>query len=130
MTAGAMLGQMILDVDRTDRGDVQSLNQIRQELVLTAGRHDAELGYQLLRSTQQQPAPASRRESRESKSCAPICFRSGQQPGAKSAGDHRRQRSEGRLSKDTESLDKGEFPTALNRVLSQLQQKILSYSKS
>jgi len=57
--AGAMLGQMILDVDRADRGEVQSLNQIRQELVLTAGRHDAELGYQLLRSTQQQPAPAA-----------------------------------------------------------------------
>ena len=32
--AGAMLGQMMLDVDRTDRGDVQSLNQLRQELVL------------------------------------------------------------------------------------------------
>src|SRR5205807_3167955 len=52
--AGALLAQMMLEVDRTDRSDVQSLNQLRQELVLTAGRHDAELGYQLLRSTQQQ----------------------------------------------------------------------------
>src|SRR5438034_2409070 len=52
--AAAILGQMMLDVDRTDRNDVQTLNQLRQDLVLTAGRHDAELGYQLLRSTQQQ----------------------------------------------------------------------------
>src|ERR1700704_6847121 len=52
--AGAILGQMMLDLDRTDRNDVQTLNQLRQDLVLTAGRHDAELGYQLLRSTQPQ----------------------------------------------------------------------------
>src|SRR5205809_443082 len=39
-------------VDRTDRGDVQEVNQLRQELVLTVGRHDGELAYQLLRSTQ------------------------------------------------------------------------------
>ena len=52
--AGAILSQMMLDLDRTDRNDVQALNQLRQDLVLTAGRHDAELGYQLLRSTQQQ----------------------------------------------------------------------------
>src|SRR5229473_6158694 len=52
--AGAILSQMIMDLDRTDRNDVQTLNQLRQDLVLTAGRHDAELGYQLLRSTQQQ----------------------------------------------------------------------------
>src|SRR5207302_5402107 len=52
--AGAMLSQMILEGDRTDRDEVQTLNQLRQDLVLTAGRHDAELGYQLLRSTQPQ----------------------------------------------------------------------------
>src|SRR5882724_5274807 len=52
--AGAILSQMMLDGDRTDRQEAQVLNQLRQELVLTAGRHDAELGYQLLRSTQPQ----------------------------------------------------------------------------
>ena len=56
--AGAILSQMMLDADRTDRNELQTLNQLRQELVLTAGRHDAELGYQLLHSTQQQPATA------------------------------------------------------------------------
>jgi len=56
--AAAILGQMMLDVDRTDRNDAQALNQLRQDLVLAAGRHDAELGYQLLRSTQP-PAPAA-----------------------------------------------------------------------
>src|SRR2546426_10291085 len=52
--AGAMLSQMILEGNRTDRDEMQTLNQLRQDLVLTAGRHDAELGYQLLRSTQPQ----------------------------------------------------------------------------
>src|SRR5258707_2753965 len=52
--AGTLLSQMMLDADRTDRGEMQSLNQLRQSLVLTAGRHEAELGYQLLRSTQPQ----------------------------------------------------------------------------
>src|ERR1043166_9177132 len=50
--AGAMLGQMMLEVNRNDRDDLQTTNQLRQELVLTAGRHDADLGYQLLHSTQ------------------------------------------------------------------------------
>ena len=52
--AGAMLSQVMLEVDRTDRDDMMTVNQLRQDLVLTAGRHDAELGYQLLHSTQQQ----------------------------------------------------------------------------
>src|ERR1041384_1746808 len=30
--AGALLAQMTLEVDRTDRSDVQNLNQLRQEL--------------------------------------------------------------------------------------------------
>src|SRR5204863_2518230 len=55
---GAMLGQMMLDVNR-DRDEMQTINQLRQELVLTAGRHDADLGYQLLRSTQPPPQPQS-----------------------------------------------------------------------
>jgi len=96
--AGALLGQMMLEVDRTDRSDVQNLNQLRQELVLTAGRHDAELGYQLLRSTQQQQTPANN---------API---------ATTNPKFAYQRA-------VESLDKGEFPTALNRILTELQSK-------
>jgi hypothetical protein len=55
--AGAMLGQVMLEVDRNDRDDMMAISQIRQELVLTAGRHDAELGYQLLHSTQPPPPP-------------------------------------------------------------------------
>jgi len=50
--AGAILGQMTLDVDRADRDEMQTLSQLRQNLVLTAARHDAELGYQIFRSTQ------------------------------------------------------------------------------
>ena len=117
--AGAMLGQMMLEVDRSDRGDVQSLNQLRSELVLTAGRHDAELGYQLLRSTQQQ-APATA---------------ANQRPGRQFGLDQGNNLEQNLLAtiaatdpavayqKTSEALDKGEFPTALNRVLNQLQTK-------
>src|SRR5262245_12300871 len=117
--AGAMLGQMMLEVDRSDRGDVQSLNQLRSELVLTAGRHDAELGYQLLRSTQQQ-APATAATQR---------------PGRQFGLDQGNNLEQNLLAtiaatdpavayqKTSEALDKGEFPTALNRVLNQLQTK-------
>ncbi|HWP54606.1 MAG TPA: hypothetical protein VN476_10770, partial [Pyrinomonadaceae bacterium] len=120
--AGAMLGQMMLDVDRTDRGDVQSLNQIRQELVLTAGRHDAELGYQLLRSTQQQPAPApaatgNPRQGRQ------FVFDQGNNLEQSLLATIAANDPKVAYQKTTESLDKGEFPTALNRVLSQLQTK-------
>ncbi len=118
--AAAMLGQMMLEVDRTDRNDVQQLNQLRQELVLTAGRHDAELGYQLLRSTQQQPAPQS---------TAP-----GQRQGRPfiDQGNNLEQNLLATIAandpkfayqKTVESLDKGEFPNSLNRVLNQLQIK-------
>jgi hypothetical protein len=117
--AAAMLGQMILDVDRTDRGEMQSVNQLRQELVLTAGRHDAELGYQLLRSTQQQTPPPNQ----------------AQRPGRQMPFDQGNNLEQSLLAtvaasdpkvayqKTVEALDKGEFPTALNRVLGQLQSK-------
>src|SRR5262249_48884823 len=48
--AGSMLSQLM--VDASDREDFQILPRLRKELVLSAGRHDAELGYQLLRKTQ------------------------------------------------------------------------------
>jgi hypothetical protein len=124
--AGAILGQMILEVDRTDRSEMQSLNQLRQELVLTAGRHDAELGYQLLRSTQPQ-APTT--------AAAP---RSGRQFAFDQTGNALEQNLLATIAandpkvayqKTVESLDKGEFPTALNRVLSQLQTKDADLAK-
>src|ERR1043165_8068878 len=38
--AGAMLGQMMLEMNRQDREDLNVITSIRTELVLTAGRHD------------------------------------------------------------------------------------------
>jgi hypothetical protein len=117
--AGAILSQMMLDVDRTDRNDVQTLNQLRQDLVLTAGRHDAELGYQLLHSTQQQtpainvlngrrlPDPQNTQNNLEQNLLATIA-----------ASDPKVA-----YQKAAEALDKGEYPTALSRVLAQLQTK-------
>ena len=117
--AGALLAQMMLEVDRTDRSDVQNLNQLRQELVLTAGRHDAELGYQLLRSTQQQQTPANNAPGQGRR------FNLDQ-------GNNLEQNLLATIAttdpkfayqRAVESLDKGEFPTALNRILTELQSK-------
>jgi hypothetical protein len=115
--AGAMLSQMILEGDRTDRDQMQTLNQLRQDLVLTAGRHDAELGYQLLRSTQLPPNTTNAAGGRrvgfdpqgnlEQNLLATIA-----------ATDPKVA-----YQKASEALDKGEYPTALNRVLAQLQSK-------
>ena len=114
--AAAILGQMMLDVDRTDRNDVQTLNQLRQDLVLTAGRHDAELGYQLLRSTQQQ-TPATnvlngRRIPDQQNNLEQSLLATIAATDPKMA-----------YQKAVESLDKGEYPTSLARVLAQLQAK-------
>jgi len=115
--AGAMLSQMVLEGDRTDRDEMQTLNQLRQDLVLTAGRHDAELGYQLLRSTQPQTNTTNAGGGRrfgfdpqgnlEQNLLATIA-----------ATDPKVA-----YQKASEALDKGEYPTALNRVLAQLQSK-------
>jgi hypothetical protein len=127
--AGAMLGQMMVESDRTDRSEMQSLNQLRQELVLTAGRHDAELGYQLLRSTQQQAPTTTTTAANQ---------RSGRQFAFDQAGNVLEQNLLATVAandpkvayqKTVESLDKGEFPTALNRVLSQLQSKDADLAK-
>lgn len=115
--AAAILSQMMLDVDRTDRNDMQALNQLRQDLVLSAGRHDAELGYQLLRTTTQPqtenivngrrlPPPPSQ-DALEQMLLATIATTD-----PKVA-----------YQKATESLDKGEYPSSLNRVLAQLLSK-------
>jgi hypothetical protein len=115
--AASVLGQMMLDADRTDREEVQTLNQLRQELVLTAARHDADLAYQMLRSTQSVTAnnsagngrrfPADPQNNLEQNLLATIA-----------ASDPKVA-----YQKANESLDKGEYPTALARVLAQLQSK-------
>jgi hypothetical protein len=117
--AGAILSQMMLDGDRTDRQEAQVLNQLRQELVLTAGRHDAELGYQLLRSTQPQTLANNAGNPR----------RQGPGPDPQSNLEQNLlatvAASDPKIAyqKAAESLDKGEYPTALSRVLAQLQTK-------
>lgn len=114
--AGAIFSQMMLDVDRTDRNEVQTLNQLRQDLVLTAGRHDAELGYQLLRSTQQQTTPTNvlngRRLPDQQNNLEQNLLATIAATDPKVA-----------YQKANESLDKGEYPSALNKVLAQLQSK-------
>lgn len=115
--AGAILSQMMIDSERPDRNELQNLNQLRQDLVLTAGRHDAELGYQLLRSTQPPTNVTNPGITRR--------------PGL----DQQNNLEQNLLSviaandpkvayqKAVESLDKGEYPTALSSILSQLQAK-------
>src|SRR5437588_1341569 len=117
--AGALLGQMMLEVDRTDRSDVQNLNQLRQELVLTAGRHDAELGYQLLRSTQQQQTPANNASGQGRR----FNLDQGNNLEQNLLATIGTTNPKFAYQRAVESLDKGEFPTALNRILTELQSK-------
>jgi hypothetical protein len=115
--AGVILSQMMIDTEHPDRSELQNLNQLRQDLVLTAGRHDAELGYQLLRSTQpptnitnpgvtRRPGP-DQQANLEQNLLAVIA-----------ANDPKVA-----YQKAVEALDKGEYPTALSSILSQLQAK-------
>src|SRR2546430_6480650 len=114
--------QVAVELDRTDRDEIQTFNQLRQELVLTAGRHDGELAYQLMRSTQQQQqpqstnvmaGPANRRlmfdqtDNLEQRLLAVIAT------------------SDPKFAyqKAMESLDKGEFPNGIGNILAQLQTK-------
>jgi len=119
--AGSALSQLMVDnsSDR-DREDFQILNRLRQELVLSAGRHDAELGYQLLRQTQ--PPPNANADNR----------RRGGGPGAFTGVDNLEQNllavianTDPKIAyqKASEALDKGDYPTSLARVLAQLQTK-------
>ena len=115
--AGALLAQMSVDADRTDRDDMQTFNRLRQQLVLTAARHDAELGYQLLRSTQLQASNTNAGNGRR--------FIADAQPNLEQNLLATIASTDPKVAyqKANESLDKGEFPTALNRVLAQLQAK-------
>src|SRR6185369_1885571 len=126
--AGAMLGQMMVEVNRSDREDMMAINQLRQELVLTAGRHDADLVYQLLHSTQ----PPPQQQTQQSLTVGPGRGNRAQvffdQPG----GNNLEQQLLATVAttdpkyayqKAIESLDKNEFPQSLNRILTQLQTK-------
>jgi hypothetical protein len=120
--AGAMLGQVMMEVDRTDREDMMTLNQLRQDLVLTAGRHDAELGYQLLHSTQQQPQTQATtvgpgRGNRQ------VFFDQGSNLEQALLATVATTDPKFAYQKAVESLDKGDFPTSLSRILTQLQTK-------
>ncbi len=115
--AGAMLAQMMTEADATDRDDMQTLTRLRQDLVLTAARHDAELAYSLLRQTQP-PANSANLGNRRR--------------GGFPQQDNLEQVVLGVIAstdpkvayqKASESLDKGEYPTSLARVLAQLQAK-------
>jgi hypothetical protein len=116
--AAAILGQMMLDADRTDRSEMQSMNQMRQELVLTAGRHEAELGYQLLRSTQAQTPATNAGNSRRGAGFDPQSNLEQSLLAVIATSDPKVA-----YQKAAESLDKGEYPTALSQVLAQLQAK-------
>ena len=119
--AGAMLGQVMLQADRTDRDDMMAVNQLRQELVLTAGRHDADLGYQLLHSTQQQTpvqtANAGPGRNRQ------FMFDQGNNLEQQLLSTVASTDPKYAYQKAVESLDKNEFPTSLARILTQLQSK-------
>ncbi|HBB94281.1 MAG TPA: hypothetical protein DC054_02725 [Blastocatellia bacterium] len=120
--AGAMLGQVMMEVDRTDRDDMMTLNQLRQELVLTAGRHDAELGYQLLHSTQQQPQTQTTtvgpgRGNRQ------VFLDQGSNLEQALLTTVATTDPKFAYQKAVESLDKGDFPTSLSSILTQLQTK-------
>jgi hypothetical protein len=120
--AAAMISQVGAELDRTDRDAMQTFNQLRQELVLTAGRHDGELAYQLMRSTQQpqQPQPTNVMTGRGNRGLM------------LDQTDNLEQRllaviatSDPKFAyqKAMESLDKGEFPNGIGNILAQLQTK-------
>jgi hypothetical protein len=116
--AGAVLAQMNVDVDRTDRNEMQSVNQLRQELVLGAGRHDAELGYQLLRSTQPPSASVNTGGRRQGPGFDQSSALEQNLLTVIAATDPKVA-----YQKTVEALDKGEYPNAVARVLAQLQAK-------
>ena len=118
--AGSALSQLMIDA--SDRDDYQMVTRLRQELVLAAGRHDAELGYSLLRQTQP-PANFNANANR----------RRGGGPGVFPGQiDNLEQNLLAVIAntdpkvayqKASEALDKGEYPMSLARVLAQLQAK-------
>jgi hypothetical protein len=117
--AGALLAQMMQESDGTDRdrGDRQNVNRLRQQLVMAAARHDADLAYQLLRQTQ--PPPNQNANNRRR---GPMIDQTDNLEqallSAIAATDPKVA-----YQKASEALDKGEYPSSLARVLAQLQAK-------
>jgi hypothetical protein len=116
--AAALVGQMMTDVDRSDREEMQAVTQLRQDLVLTAGRHDAELGYQILHSTQAQPNDSAQGNGRGFNFVGQNANLEQNLLATIAATDPKVA-----YQKAVEALDKGEYSNALARVLSQLQSK-------
>jgi hypothetical protein len=125
---GAMLGQMMLEMNRQDRDDMNNITQLRQQLVLTAGQHDADLGYQLLRSTQPPPPPASQNNQTFGPGRGnnrPQFMFDQQANGLEQALLSTVATTDPKYAyqKAVESLDKNEFPPSLTKILTQLQSK-------
>ena len=115
--AASILANTMAQSDDSERRDFGMLTALRRELVLSAARHDAELAYQLLRQTQP-PAGTNAGNRRRGNFQFPDDNLEQALLTAIAASDPKVA-----YQKAAESLDKGEYPTSLNRVLSQLQAK-------
>ena len=114
--AASSLANTMAQPDESDRREFGMLNALRRELVLSAARHDAELAYQLLRQTQ---PPAGMNAGNRRRGGFPEVDNLEQALlTAIAASDPKVA-----YQKAVESLDKGEYPVSLSRVLSQLQTK-------
>ena len=114
--AASILANTMAQSDDSERRDFGMLNALRRELVLSAARHDAELGYQLLRQTQ---PPADTSAGNRRRGGFPEVDNLEQTLLAVIAASDPKVA----YQKAAEALDKGEYPASLNRVLSQLQTK-------
>ena len=115
--AGAAIAQMSAETDRTDREEMQTVNQLRQDLVLTVGRKDADLAYQLLHTTQS-PTPNTNTSNGRRLMADPQTSLEQSLLSIVAATDPKYA-----YQKAVESLDKNEYPTSVGRVLAQLQDK-------
>ncbi|MGQ0760475.1 MAG: hypothetical protein ACT4OT_00445 [Acidobacteriota bacterium] len=114
--AASILANAMAQPGDSDRRDFGMLNALRRELVLGAARHDAELAYQLLRQTQ--PPAGTNAENRRRDFQFPDDNLEQALLTVIAASDPKVA-----YQKAAESLDKGEYPMSLSRVLSQLQAK-------
>src|SRR5688500_9211429 len=115
--AGSILANTMAQSDDSERREFVMLNALRRELVLSAARHDAELAYQLLRQTEP-PAGMNAGNRRRANFQFPDDNLEQALLTVIAASDPKVA-----YQKAAESLDKGEYPVSLSRVLSQLQTK-------
>ncbi len=115
--AASILANTMAQSDDSERREFGMLNALRRELVLSAARHDAELAYQLLRQTQP-PAGMNAGNRRRGNFQFPDDNLEQTLLTVIAASDPKVA-----YQKAAESLDKGEYPVSLSRVLSQLQTK-------